>query len=105
MPGNPKDSVTIRHLCMHTAGIPPMEPLEWSIAVNTPGRDSDWARQLKKTAPNKMDTIEQIIAYIAEGKYQTLGAPGECMSYSNEGYAVLCYLIDAAARNASGRIS
>lgn len=97
VPGNPKDSVTIRHLCMHTAGIPPMEPLEWSIAVNTPGRDSDWARQLKKTAPNKMDTIEQIIAYIAEGKYQTLGAPGECMSYSNEGYAVLCYLIDAAA--------
>ena len=97
VPGNPKDSVTIRHLCMHTTGIPPMEPLEWSIAVNTPGRDSAWARELQKTAPNKMDTIEHIIDYIAEGRYPTLGASGEYMSYSNEGYAVLCYLVDAAA--------
>lgn len=54
VPGNPKDTVTIRHLAMHTAGIPPMEPLEWSIAVNTPEKESDWSKALKKSAPNKM---------------------------------------------------
>lgn len=97
VPGNPKDAVTIRHLAMHTAGIPPMEPLEWSIAVNTPGRENDWAREMKRTAPNKMETIEQIIDYIAHCPYPTLGGSGEYMSYSNEGYAVLCYVVDAAA--------
>lgn len=97
VPGNPPDTVTVRHLAMHTTGIPPMEPLEWSIAMNTPGRVSEWARKLQATAPNKMDTIEDIIKYIAECKYPTLGQSGEYMSYSNEGYAVLCYVVDAAA--------
>ena len=54
--GQPREAVTLRHLMMHTAGIPPMEPLEWSIAVNTPGRnDSEWLREMIRTAPNKMD--------------------------------------------------
>lgn len=97
VPGNPKDSVTLRHLAMHTAGIPPMEPLEWSIAQNTAERDSDWAREMRRTAVNKMDSIHQIIDYIAEGRYQTLGAAGEYMSYSNEGYAILSYVVDIAS--------
>lgn len=96
--GQPKEAVTLRHLMMHTAGIAPMEPLEWSIAVNTPGRnDSEWLREMIRTAPNKMDTIEQIIEYIATCGYKTLGAPGEVMSYSNEGYAILSYVVDKAA--------
>ncbi len=97
VPGNPDDAVTVRSLAMHTTGIPPMEPLEWSIAMNTPGRESEWAKQLMASAPNQMDTIEQIIDYIAHCPYPTLGAPGEYMSYSNEGYAVLCSVADAAA--------
>ena len=28
VPGVPQCAVTIRHLCMHRAGLPPMEPLE-----------------------------------------------------------------------------
>lgn len=95
--GTPRQAVTLRHLAMHTAGIPPMEPLEWSIAVNTDGRESEWATAMRKSAPNKMDRIEQIIDYIAEGRYPTLGAPGEYMSYSNEGYAILSYIVDMAA--------
>ena len=96
--GQPREAVTLRHLMMHTAGIPPMEPLEWSIAVNTPGRnDSEWLREMIRTAPNKMDKIEQIIEYIAHCGYKTLGAPGEVMSYSNEGYAILSYVVDQAA--------
>ncbi|MBQ8563351.1 MAG: beta-lactamase family protein [Firmicutes bacterium] len=96
VPGNPDDAVTIRSLAMHTTGIPPMEPLEWSIAMNTPGRNSEEDRQLQASAPNRMDSIEQIIDYIANCPYPTLGAPGEYMSYSNEGYAVLCSVVDAA---------
>ena len=70
IPGTPKESVTLRHLAMHTAGIPPIPPLEWSIVMNTPGRVSEEAKKLIESAPNKMDTIEDIIDYIANsGEY------------------------------------
>ena len=98
IPGTPRESVTLRHLAMHTAGIPPIPPLEWSIAMNTPGRNSEAARKLRESAPNKMDTIEDIIDYIANsGAYEPLGGPGECMSYSNDAYALLSYVVDQAA--------
>ena len=98
VPGQPREAVTLRHLATHTAGIPPMKPLEWSIAMNSPHRrDSDWLRQMKRTAPNAMSTIEQVIDYVAHCPYHTLGAPGEVMSYSNEGYAILSYVVDRAA--------
>ena len=98
MPGQPKEAVTVRHLAMHTAGIPPMEPLEWSIAMNSPGRqESEWLTAMRRTAPNPMETIGQILDYVAHCAYRTLGAPGEVMSYSNEGYAILSYVIDQAA--------
>ena len=97
IPGTPRDAVTLRHLAMHTAGIPPIETLEWSIAMHAQGRDADWIHKLKATAPNPFDTIDQIIDYIAALPYETLGAPGEHMSYCNEGYALLSYVVDQAA--------
>lgn len=98
VPGQPREAVTVRHLAMHTAGIPPMEPLEWSIAMNSPGRgESEWLTQMKRTAPNAMETIGQVIDYVANCGYPAVGAPGEVMSYSNEGYALLSYVIDQAA--------
>lgn len=98
VPGQPREAVTLRHLATHTAGIPPMEPLEWSIAMNSEGRaESEWLTRMRQSAPNKMETIDQIIAYIAGCPYPTLGAPGEVMSYSNEGYAILSYVVDRAA--------
>lgn len=98
VPGSPVEDVCVKHLAMHTAGIPPMEPLEWSIALNTQERiESEWSREMRRTAPNQMDHIQQIIDYIANCKYKTLGAPGEVMSYSNEGYAILSYIVDQAA--------
>ncbi len=98
VPGTPVESVCVKHLATHTAGIPPMEPLEWSIAMNTAERaESEWCREMRRTAPNKMDEIGQIIDYIANCEYKTLGAPGEVMSYSNEGYAILSYIADIAA--------
>ena len=97
IPGAADECVTVKTLAMHRAGIPPMEPLEWSIAKNSRDRDSHWYREMLRTAPNQMDQIGQIIDYITEGNYEPLGAPGEYMSYSNEGYAILSYIVDQAA--------
>ena len=98
IPGTPRECVTLRHLAMHTAGVPPIAPLEWSIVMNTPERSSVSSEYLKKTAPNKMETIDQVIGYISDSHdYEPLGAPGECMSYSNDAYAILSYVVDQAA--------
>lgn len=97
VPGAARDTVTLKTLAMHTAGIPPMEPLEWSIAVNSVNRESEWITEMRKSAPNPMATIDQIIDYIAACPYSTVGAPGENMSYCNEGYAILSYIADMAA--------
>ena len=70
--GQPKEAVTIRHLAMHTAGIPPMEPLEWSIAMNSVDRqESEWLLEMRRTSPNQMDRIEHILDYIAHCGYVT----------------------------------
>ena len=97
VPGAPRDTVTLRTLAQHTAGIPPMEPLEWSIAVNSINRSGEWIDAMRASAPNSMATIDQIIDYIAKCEYPTVGAPGENMSYCNEGYAILSYVVDLAA--------
>lgn len=98
IPGTPDESVTLNELAMHTTGIPPLPLLPYSIVMNTPPRDPDAPSKLRDAAPNKMDTIEDIIDYISNsGTYETLGAPGEIFSYSNEGYALLSYVVDQAA--------
>lgn len=98
IPGTPKECVTLRHLATHTAGIPPIPPLEWSIAMNTPGRETKETLALRRSAPSKMASIGDIIAFIADSRaYTPLGAPGEYMSYSNDGYALLSYVADMAA--------
>lgn len=97
VPGAARDTVTLRTLAQHTAGIPPMEPLEWSIAVNSVNRSGEWIDAMRASAPNPMATIDQIVDYIANCKYPTVGAPGENMSYCNEGYAILSYVVDMVA--------
>lgn len=97
IPGAADECVTVKTLAMHRAGIPPMEPLEWSIVKNSAERDTEYRRELLRTAPNQMDKIEHIVDYISAGGYEPLGAPGEYMSYSNEGYALLSYIVDQAA--------
>ena len=90
--------VSVRHLCMHTSGLPPMEALEWSSAMNTVGRpESEETDQLRANAPSPVSTLEELLTCIAECPYPPVGRPGERFSYSNEGYAILSYVIDCAA--------
>ncbi len=98
LPGQPDEAVTVRSLCMHTSGLPPMEVLEWSSAMNTTGRGPDEDTEaLRRSAPNRMETLQQVLDYIAVCPHPPVGAPGEQVSYSNEGFAVLSYVVDAAA--------
>lgn len=97
IPGAPDECVTLKVIAMHRAGLPPLPPLEWSIAMNGPEQDNPWYHHMVKTAPNKMETIDQIVEYLTEGNYNVLAAPGEIMSYSNDGYALLSYVVDKAA--------
>ena len=46
VPGAARDAVTLRTLAEHTSGIPPMEPLEWSIAMNSQREESEWSREM-----------------------------------------------------------
>lgn len=97
VPGVPDELITLRQIALHRAGFAPMEPLEWSIAMNTEERESEWHTRMVQEAPNRMDSIDQIVDYISEGRYPALGEPGEYMSYSNEGFALLSYVVDMAA--------
>ena len=75
VPGAADECVTVKTLAMHRAGIPPMEPLEWSIAMNSIERDTKWYREMVRTAPNKMDEIGQIVDYISAGENEPFGGP------------------------------
>lgn len=65
--------------------------------MNSARRDGEWVRAMRQSAPNAMRTIDQVIDYIAACPYPTVGAPGENMSYCNEGYAILSYVVDQVA--------
>ncbi len=94
IPGVPEEMVTLRQLALHRAGIPLNECLDWSIACNTPGPYYSNDEYLRETAPGPMDTIDDIIAYIGQGRIPTLGEPGEYMSYCNEAFALLSSVAD-----------
>ncbi len=96
-PGMAPDAITLRHLCTHTSGLPPMELLEWSSAMNSPGRSDPETLALRAQSPGRFSSMEDLLDYIARCPYPPTGQPGETMSYSNEGYAVLSSAVDAAA--------
>lgn len=100
MPGVPREMVLVRHLCEHRTGLPPLPTLSWSMACNTPAEPwlEEYVKAYQKDAKSRVERVEDILDYIANsGDFRPLGAPGEVMSYSNDGYALLSSVIDAAA--------
>ncbi len=99
IPGMPPEAVLVDHLATHTTGIPPIPTLAWSMVAHT--KPDAWEEEeyqkLLLQAKSKVDTIQDIIDYIAAGDYTPLGQAGEYRSYSNDGYALLSSVIDAAS--------
>lgn len=92
--GIPDECMTIKNVGTHRSGIPAMKPMEWSIAMNSIERETEWYRYMRETAPNQMDKDEHVINYIMQQNYDLLGAPGEYMSYLNEGFVLLTVVVE-----------
>ncbi len=94
IPGTPREALLIRHLANHTSGIPPIPTFAWSDVWSTP--DDPWQHKhnerIRRESACKVDTLNDIIGYLRGVK--ALGQPGEYMSYSNEGYAILSRIVD-----------
>lgn len=85
-------TVTIEHLITHTAGIPPLPTLGYSIRGNTQRDVAPKPDEQEKSFP-PIDTVEQLLDYIAKGDYRMLGPAGTCLSYSNDTYGLLGEII------------
>ena len=97
MPGVPWECVRVRHLMNHTSGLPTTPCLEWASMLYS-GRpvDAD-GRKLLEECPGPMRDLEDLLSYIRTCPYPLTGMPGEDMSYSNDGYAILSYIVDRCA--------
>ena len=101
IPGTPREALLIHNLANMTSGLPPLPTLMMSLATHTKlgpwaGAEALAAAKLLRTPC--YTTIEEIIEYITDSDdYEPTGAPGEYMSYSNDSYALLSSIADAAS--------
>lgn len=90
-------AATIAHLMTHTAGLPPLPVLEWAIEPSHEGDPlaSECPPVGEVAQPHRpINTVADVLAYLAEGKYELTGQPGEIMSYSNDSYGLLGLIIE-----------
>ena len=100
VPGTPREALLVHHLANMTSGIPPLPTLMMSMTCHTkygPWVDPGIVEMGKRMFRSKMATAGEIIDYITDSDYEVLGAPGEYMSYCNDGYALLNAIIDIAS--------
>lgn len=99
IPGVPRESLTCAHLATHSSGLPPLPLMAWSLAFHSKDGEGDHARleARREKAKSRVETIDDIIDYINAGGYPLLAQPGEIRSYSNDSFALLSYIADAAA--------
>lgn len=92
----PVEAITVHHLITHTAGFPPLPALNYSITGNTipdsDADDADDAEEKKEHSP--VNTMPELLDYIATGDYRLLGEPGQYISYSNDCYGLLGEIIE-----------
>ena len=101
IPGTPREALLIHHLANMTSGLPPLPILTISVATHT--KLGGWigeegAKLVQQLKPNSYGTIDEIVEYITDSEaFVPLGAPGEYVSYSNDSYALLSSIVDAAS--------
>lgn len=89
----PADAITIHHLITHTAGFPPLPALDYSIKGNTQP-DEGQAGEAEAEEHPPVNTMADLLDYMATGDYQMLGQPGAYFSYSNDCYGLLGEIIE-----------
>src|SRR5699024_6554148 len=94
-----KEDITIKHLMTHTAGFPGMEGVHLA-RMNSVENDPD-GKRLFSLDPSKYETrirtVDELVDWLTETDYHMLAKPGEMYNYSNEGYALLQAIIEAAS--------
>lgn len=91
--------ITIAHLMTHTSGLP-LLPLLFHALVPSLRSDPSVAWHRLPADPEQTPpilTLDDLLAALASGDVQLLGEPGSWFSYSNEGYALLGAVIEAAS--------
>ncbi|HHX10794.1 MAG TPA: beta-lactamase family protein [Firmicutes bacterium] len=96
--------ITIHNFLTHTAGIPPLPSLTYSILAATKpdnaskedaekGKDDEEKPAEAGDRPSILDT-GSLLKFMATHDYKLLGAPGEYVSYSNDAFGLLGTIIE-----------
>lgn len=95
-PGVSRGSVRLVHLASHTSGLPPVRGLDFAIRPSQVGDPAqEFNRRDYRGAPDLGDHAA-LLDYLAGEGRPALAAPGRVVSYSNDGYALLGAVIEAA---------
>lgn len=90
------EPVRLWHLASHSSGLPPLRGLDYAIRPSQRGDPAaEFNRRDYRNAP-EIDDYQQLLAYLRVGERSALPGPGEVASYSNEGFALLGAVIEAA---------
>lgn len=93
------EEIKIHHLMTHTAGFPGMEGVHLA-RMKSVENDPDGKRlfSLDPTQyDQRIDTVNDLVDWLAEADYDMLAKPGEMCNYSNESYALLQGIIEEAS--------
>ncbi len=88
--------VRLWHLASHTSGLPPLRGLDYAIQPSQVGDPAAEFSDRDYTNSPAVDDYPALLAYLAKGERVGLAGPGSVVSYSNEGFAVLGAVIEAA---------
>jgi len=82
-------AITLHHLLTHSSGLPPLALLDRAMADSWEAADGCPGPAIR--------TPDELLDALAAEDMRYVGAPGEQLSYSNEGYALLGFVVEAAA--------
>lgn len=90
------EPVRLWHLASHSSGLPPLRGLDYAIWPSQQGDPAAAFNRRDYAGAPKVDDYEQLLAYLRVGERPALPGPGLVASYSNEGFALLGAVIEAA---------
>lgn len=93
---NRQEPVLLRHLASHSSGLPPLRGLDYAIRPSQRGDPATAFNRRDYEGAPSVDDYEQLLAFLRVGERPALPGPGLVASYSNEGFALLGAVIEAA---------